>query len=106
MFDRDKLRKLLAGAGLVLTRPWVSEIDDCAAYPISLNLEARKPHVPELTVSGAMSVPRLGFMDNLFSLHRGGDPLQREAAQAWRRVLGPEPDQGVRAHPRGGQSGR
>lgn len=66
MFDRDKLRRLLAGAGLVLTRPWVSEIDDCAAYPISLNLEARKPHVPEIAVSGAMSVPRLGFMDNLF----------------------------------------
>ena len=66
MFDREKLRRLLAGAGLVLTRPWTSEIDDCAAYPISLNLEARKPHVGELGVSGAMSVPRLGFMDNLF----------------------------------------
>lgn len=67
MFDRDKLRKLLAGAGLVLTKPWISEIGDCAALPISLNLEARKPHVGELTVSGAMSVPRLGFMDNMFS---------------------------------------
>jgi hypothetical protein len=67
MFDREKLRTLLAGAGLVLTRPWTSEIEDCAAYPISLNLEARKPHVDELKVSGAMSVPRLGFMDNMFS---------------------------------------
>lgn len=67
LFDRDKLRKLLAGAGLVLTRPWTSEISDCAAYDISLNLEARKPHVDEIRVSGAMSVPRLGFMDNFFS---------------------------------------
>jgi SAM-dependent methyltransferase len=67
VFDRDKLRKLLAGAGLVLTRPWESEIDDCAGYPISLNLEARKPFMPEIRVSGAMSVPRLGFMDNMFS---------------------------------------
>lgn len=67
IYDRDKLRRLLAGAGLVLTRPWISEINDCAAYPISLNLEARKPHVDELRVSGAMSVPRLGFMDNMFS---------------------------------------
>jgi hypothetical protein len=66
LFDRDKLRQLLAGAGLVLTKPWVSEIEDCAAYPISLNLEARKPHMGELRVSGAMSVPRLGFMDNFF----------------------------------------
>lgn len=67
MFDRDKLRGLLAGAGLVLIEPWKSEIDDCAAYPISLNLEARKPHYSQLTVSGCMSVPRLGFMDNFFS---------------------------------------
>ena len=66
MFDREKLRKLLAGAGLVLTQPWTSELEDCAAYPVSLNLEARKPHDAALTVSGAMSLPRLGFMDNLF----------------------------------------
>ena len=66
MFDRDRLRALLAGAGLVLIEPWKSEIDDCAAYPISLNLEARKPHVSGLTVSGCMSTPRLGFMDNFF----------------------------------------
>lgn len=66
LFDRDKLRLLFANLGLVLTRPWKSEIDDCAAYPISLNLEASKPHVSEINVSGAMSVPRLGFMDNMF----------------------------------------
>ena len=52
---------------MVLIKPWASEIADCAAYPISLNLEARKPHVAEISVSGAMSVPRLGFMDNMFS---------------------------------------
>lgn len=67
MFDEGKLKQLLAGAGLVLTQPWTSEIDDCAAYPISLNLEARKPHVSEIKVTAAMSVPRLGFMDNFFS---------------------------------------
>ena len=66
LFDEDRLKKLLAGAGLVLTRPWKSEIDDCAAYPISLNLEAMKPHMSEIKVSGVMSVPRLGFMDNFF----------------------------------------
>jgi hypothetical protein len=67
MFDRDRLRSLLAGAGLVLIEPWTSEIEDCAAYPISLNLEARKPHHAQLTVSGCMSTPRLGFMENFFS---------------------------------------
>lgn len=66
MFDRDRLRKLLAGAGLVLLRSWESELDDCAAYPISLNIEGSKPFVSEMKVSGAMSVPRLGFMNNFF----------------------------------------
>jgi SAM-dependent methyltransferase len=67
MFDREKLRKLLADCGLVLIKPWTSDIADCAAYPISLNLEGSKPHMSEIKVSGAMSVPRLGFMDNFFS---------------------------------------
>lgn len=66
MFDADKLRRLLSDAGLVLLRSWESEIDDCAAYPMSLNMEGSKPFVSELKVSGAMSVPRLGFMDNFF----------------------------------------
>ncbi len=67
IFDRDRLRHLFADAGLVVVRPWKSEIDDCASYDISLNLEGHKPFVPEIKVSGAMSVPRLGFMDNMFS---------------------------------------
>jgi SAM-dependent methyltransferase len=66
LFDRDKLRVLFSDLDLVLIQPWQSEIDDCAAYPISLNLEAYKPHMSEIKVSGAMSVPRLGFMDNFF----------------------------------------
>lgn len=76
MFDRDRLRALLAGAGLVLIQPWKSELDDCAAYPISLNLEARKPHFSELKISGCMSVPRLGFMDNFFSAIEAVVPCQ------------------------------
>src|ERR1700686_3075126 len=32
LFDRDRLRALLAGAGLVLIEPWKSEIEDCAGY--------------------------------------------------------------------------
>jgi predicted SAM-dependent methyltransferase len=66
LFDRDKLRKLLAEQGLVLTRPWKSEIEDCAAFDISLNMEAYKPHLSEIKVSGAMSMPRLTFTDNFF----------------------------------------
>lgn len=64
IFTDAKLRKMMAGAGLVLIRSWTSELpDDCAALPISLNLCGRKPFVDELKVRGVMSVPRLGFND-------------------------------------------
>lgn len=66
LFTREKLRGLLSGLNLVLLRPWVSEIEDCAGYDFSLNIEGSKPHVDELKISGAMSVPRLGFMTNMF----------------------------------------
>lgn len=76
MFDRDRLRKLFAVNDMVLIRPWESEIQDCATYPISLNLEAYKPFVAQINVSGAMSVPRLGFMDNLFCAMESVIPCQ------------------------------
>lgn len=66
LFDRDRLRKLLAEAGLVLLRPWMSELADGAAMDISLNLEGSKPYVSELKVSAAMSVPRFGPMATMF----------------------------------------
>jgi hypothetical protein len=66
IFDETKLKRLLSAAGLVLLRPWTSDAGDCAGLEISLNLEGSKPHAPELRISGAMSVPRLGFMDNMF----------------------------------------
>lgn len=75
IFDGQRLRKALSDAGLVLLRPWQSEIEDCAALPISLNLEGTKPFVSELKVSAAMSVPRLGFMDNFFCALEAFVPL-------------------------------
>jgi hypothetical protein len=68
LFDTAHLTRLLAGAGLMLIRSWQSELpSDCAALPISLNLAGTKPHQSEISVSAVMSVPRLGFMDNMFS---------------------------------------
>lgn len=67
IFDAAHLRKLMAGAGLMLINEWTSELpDDCAALPISLNLCGTKPHKAEISVSAVMSVPRLGFMDFMF----------------------------------------
>lgn len=66
LFDRKRLRNLMTAHGLVLLRPWESDLNDCASLPISLNLEGHKPHAENLKVIGAMSVPRLCFADNMF----------------------------------------
>ena len=77
LFDADSLKRTLAGAGLMLIRRWKSELDDdCAALPISLNLSGTKPHMAEIGVSAAMSVPRLGFMDNMFCAQEALPPLR------------------------------
>lgn len=76
LFDRDNLRSLMAQCGLVLLRPWESEIDDCAAYQFSLNIEGTKPAVTELKVNAVMSVPRLGFMDTMFCAVEAFMPLR------------------------------
>ncbi len=68
LFDEESLKRQLAGAGLMLIRDWNSELtNDCAALPVSLNLCGTKPHQSAIGVSAVMSVPRLGFMDNMFS---------------------------------------
>lgn len=67
LFDHESLEALLLGAGLGRIGTWTSEIDDCASYPISLNLEGVKiPQTQKLKIECAMSVPRLGFMDAFF----------------------------------------
>lgn len=91
LFDRDVLRSLMASVGLVLLRPWTSDIEDCAAYPISLNLEGTKPFMSEIKVSAAMSVPRLGFMDNFSACIDAFLPLniklRRQGGAFWGQAL-------------------
>ena len=65
LFDEETLSKLMRGAGLRGIRRWQSEIEDCAALSVSLNLQGRKPSGRIPKVGAVMSVPRLGFMMNL-----------------------------------------
>jgi SAM-dependent methyltransferase len=58
-FDKRSLTQHLAAAGLMLIREWKSELQDCAALPVSLNLCGTKPHQSSISVSAVMSVPRL-----------------------------------------------
>lgn len=64
-FDQPGLHWLMERAGLVGIRRWVSDIQDCASLPISLNLEGWKPQkdlrIGE-RVCAVMTTPRYGPM--------------------------------------------
>jgi hypothetical protein len=76
LFDAESLGDLLSGAGLLGVCRWESEIEDCAALPISLNLQGWKHPQRWPRVSAVMSVPRLGFADNATCAHRALGPLR------------------------------
>lgn len=67
IFDAECLTEAMRAAGLGIIRPWISDIADCAALPISLNLMGHKAPMALPRIGAAMSVPRLGFMENFFS---------------------------------------
>lgn len=75
LFDEEKLKRLLAAAGLVLIRPWRSELADCAALPVSLNLSGTKPYQKEFGVSAVMSMPRLTWTENSVCVMEALNPL-------------------------------
>lgn len=63
LFDEHALRGALQAAGLISIRRWKSEMEDCAALPVSLNLAATKPPAVWPKVAAVISMPRLGFND-------------------------------------------
>lgn len=66
-FDESGLRWYMEKAGLVGIQRWTSTIKDCAALPISLNLEGYKPVTPtELgrRVRVVATMPELNHTDN------------------------------------------
>lgn len=78
VFTEPRLRTLLTEAGLTDIEPWISEIEDCASLPVSLNLQGRKPEAGEagrsLQVTAKVvaigSVPRLGWQAHFGVLWR------------------------------------
>ncbi len=68
VFTEPKLRQLMTDAGLVDIQPWQSDINDCAALPISLNLQGRKAEaspasIQDIKVAAILSRPRFGLND-------------------------------------------
>ena len=69
-YSEEGLRFLLRKMGLVGIRHWQSDLDDCAATHVSLNLQGTKPpahiHDPKWQngrVIGVFTTPRVGFVD-------------------------------------------
>lgn len=88
LFDDESLREMMTDAGLTDIKEWASEIDDCASLSISLNLQGVKnafvngaklaTMINPKDVGAAMSVPRLGFMDNFTCVWQALVPLKME----------------------------
>ena len=76
LFDADTLADMLQTVGFRGVCRWTSEIKDCAALPISLNLQAWKMPAQWPMTIGVMSVPRLGFMDNAACAQKALSPLR------------------------------
>lgn len=78
IFDADGLTDTFQQLGLANVQRWESEIQDCAALPVSLNLMGQKPEAnrvaiaspvvsvpPKGKIIGLMSLPRLTFTDTM-----------------------------------------
>lgn len=104
IFNDKKLRNLMMAAGLLDISKWVSEVNDCASLPVSLNLQGRKakageaspvlrkqPNKLPMNVQAAMSVPRLAFMDNYFCAFQAlmpfGIGLRKTTGAYWGQCL-------------------
>lgn len=90
IFDEEHLARMLRAAGLVGVRRWKSEIADCAALPISLNLAGTKPGGPRPKIAAVMSAPRLAFSDNLgcvAQLAKLGVPVRKVTGAFWGQCL-------------------
>ncbi len=88
IFDVGLLSQLMHQAGFTDIGPFDSFVQDCSALPVSLNLQGRKASAGNWNVQltdsdrkeiskiiGVMSLPRLGFTDNLFCVMQTCVPL-------------------------------
>lgn len=102
VFNADTLSHAMREAGLISINGWESEIQDCAALPVSLNLMGWKRPETWPKTYALMSVPRLGFMDAFFCWHEALVPLripvQKYTGAFWGQCLERGFDQVIREH--------
>jgi hypothetical protein len=76
IFDKEALTDALKGVGVRGISTWSDSDSDCSSYPISLNLKGTKGVADIGQINAVMSVPRLGFQDNLFCAIQALTPLR------------------------------
>lgn len=95
IFDKTALTKLLESVGLSQITEWKSDEEDCAALPISLNLQGVKPDKSEKsvtrTIHAVTSSPRLSFTDHMHCIMTEivsrGIYLKQGTGVFWSQVL-------------------
>ena len=94
IFNRQSLTELLVNSGCAHVRGWESEIEDCAALPVSLNMMGVKRTPDESCMAkmcGILSCPRYGPTAHMHcatsSFQRLGVPLRMGAGAFWHQVL-------------------
>lgn len=96
-WTEDGLRELMESCGLAEIRPWQSPNTDCAALPISLNLEGIKSGTPKnpapqrLKVTAVMGIPRFGCNESWGMIYEAllplGIPLARFGGVFWGQCM-------------------
>lgn len=93
IFDKSSLTQLLEKAGLMDVQEWKSEINDCAALPVSLNLcGIKKSSVAvKRRIEAIISMPRLCFADSMdcmmTEIVSRGIPLKKGTGVFWSQCL-------------------
>jgi len=91
IYNEPKLRAVMERAGLERIERWQPEINDCSSLECSLNLQGFKPSAGQAGgqtekpaadkprklsgVMAVMSLPRLAFTDNMFTIMQSLPPL-------------------------------
>lgn len=94
VFDSELLTEIMIDAGLERIGPWKSELHDCAALPISLNLQGYKPLGVATRcerTAAVVSVPRYGSTSHQritqAGLYQAGVPYWYGQGAYWHQVL-------------------
>jgi predicted SAM-dependent methyltransferase len=93
-FDAEVLEEILLAAGLERLHHWMSEVEDCASLPVSLNLGGYKPSGPAkhcINTTAVLSAPRFGpvthFRCALNALTRARVPYYIGGGAYWHQVM-------------------